>query len=135
MTAYDIHADVSEVRLIGAEVLGTLRAAVRSASHALLLMLALVAMSAPFAVHPAAAAQVCGDRTVILQNLALRFSEKPRAMGLSSQGKLIEVLVSSSGSWTILISSPNRRTCLAAAGEHWEMLKERSIDPLHKLAQ
>lgn len=71
-----------------------------------------------------AATATCGERAELLQQLAQRFSEKPVAVGLSNSGQLIEVLTSDAGStWTIIISQPNGKSCLAAAGESWQELK------------
>ena len=75
-----------------------------------------------FDIRPAAAQTVCGDRAVILENLAKFHSERPRAIATSVDGKLLEVVVSSTGSWSILLTRPNRRTCVVATGEGWESL-------------
>ena len=97
-------------------------AALRATSLVILMMLTLVLVSALFPIQPAFAQQACGDRTAILEKLAGRYSEKPQAMGLSANGTVIEVLVSSTGSWTILVNHPNPRlTCVTATGEHWEI--------------
>ena len=73
-------------------------------------------------IRPAAAQAVCGDHTDLLNGLEKSYSERPQAMGLSADGKVIELLVSSTGSWSILVSYPNRTTCLVATGENWESL-------------
>ena len=72
--------------------------------------------------QPAFAQQVCGPHTDIVKNLAKRYSEKPQAIGISSEGALLEVLVSSTGTWTILVTEPSRMTCLVATGQDWESL-------------
>jgi hypothetical protein len=74
------------------------------------------------AVHPAAAQPrpICGERSKILQHLDTSYREKPQALGLSADGGVLEVLASPNGSWTILISYPNRPTCMIAAGQAWE---------------
>ena len=72
---------------------------------------------------PQADAQpVCGDRTEILERLAQEFAETPQAVGLSQDGALIEVMVSPSGGWTILVTYPKRPSCVVATGEGWESL-------------
>src|SRR3954453_7847625 len=72
---------------------------------------------------PAAAtggSPLCGSRPDLLKQLSKRYSEEPIAAGISSNGSLIEVLTSDSGStWTIMISQPNGPSCLIAAGEGW----------------
>ena len=72
--------------------------------------------------RPAFAQQVCGLHTDIVKNLAKVHSEVPQAIGISSEGALLEILVSSTGTWTILVTDPSRRTCLVATGQDWESL-------------
>ena len=75
------------------------------------------------AVAPQAEAQtVCGPRAEILERLTQDFAETPRAVGLSQDGALVEVMVSPSGGWTILVTYPKRPTCVVATGESWEAL-------------
>jgi hypothetical protein len=70
--------------------------------------------------HPAAAAPACGQRDRLLEQLDQRFAEKPQAIGLSADGGVLEILASSNGSWTILITYPNRPTCVVASGQAFE---------------
>ncbi len=117
------------VHEVGEVALSSFYIALRATSLMILPMLSLLFVSALFAARPAIAQQLCGERTVILKDLASSYSEKPQAMGLSSDGKLVEVLVSSSGSWTILISFPNKLSCLAATGENWELNRDVVFGP------
>ncbi len=73
-------------------------------------------------IPPAAAAPVCGNHADIIDGLDKTHSERPMAMGLSADGRVIELLVSPTGSWTILVSYPSRMTCLVTTGENWESL-------------
>ncbi len=75
------------------------------------------------AAAPQADAQtVGGARAEILERLTQVFAETPRAVGLSQDGALVEVMVSPSGGWTILVTYPGRPTCVVATGESWEAL-------------
>ena len=71
----------------------------------------------------------CGDRGKILENLDKLYSEKPHAIAVSEDGKLLEVVVSSSGSWSILLTRPDKRTCVVATGDSWESLPAVAKDP------
>ena len=51
---------------------------------------------------PAAAEPVCGKRTSLMTQLGEKYAEAPVAMGLTSEGAVIEVLTSTSGSWAFL---------------------------------
>ena len=70
--------------------------------------------------RPAAAAPACGERARLLEHLDQNFAEKRQAIGLSADGGVLEILASSNGSWTILITYPNRPTCVIATGQGFE---------------
>src|SRR3546814_10571970 len=73
---------------------------------------------------PAAAQEQCHDRKQVTDYLADRYREEPVAMGLANNGGLIEVLTSpEGGTWTIMITMPDGRSCMVAAGESWQELQ------------
>ena len=74
------------------------------------------------AVTPSQAQPLCGDHTDILRVLEMRHSEKRQVVALSDDGGLLEVLVSPSGGWTILVTYPDRATCVVAVGRDWATL-------------
>ena len=86
------------------------------------LMLSLVVLAALWASSPtqADAQALCGERADILETLERTYGEKPQAIGLSQDGGLVEVLVSPSGGWTLLITYPKRPSCVIATGQGWE---------------
>ena len=88
-----------------------------------------LALGAMLDSRPAAAQTACGDRADILDNLENVHSETPRAMGLSADGAVLKILVSSDGNWTILVTYPNRVTCLVAAGGYWESVPLVAFGP------
>lgn len=70
---------------------------------------------------PVSAKPICGKRGEVIGKLSGSFSEKPSAMGLTTNGDVIEVLTSPSGAtWTIVVTMPNGTSCLIALGENWE---------------
>ncbi len=71
---------------------------------------------------PAQAAKLCGERNQILKRLEQKHEETPRALGLSADGGVLEVLVSPEGGWTILVTYPRRPTCVVAVGRAWQTL-------------
>jgi hypothetical protein len=85
--------------------------------------LALAALSIAF-VSQSAGAQpqrpLCGSRNIILEQLDKSYSEKPQAVGLSADGGVVEIFASEGGSWTVLITYPNRTSCMILAGRTWE---------------
>jgi len=68
-----------------------------------------------------AAAQLpCAARDEIVGEITQRFKEVPEATGVTPQGMLLEVFVSETRSWTILITTSQGLACIAAVGENWE---------------
>lgn len=62
----------------------------------------------------------CEERTALLETLADKYHDMPAALGLASNGGLLEVLTSAGGSWTIIVTSPHGVSCVLAAGESWK---------------
>jgi hypothetical protein len=62
----------------------------------------------------------CAPRNEIVTQLAERFQETPEANGITPQGLLLEVFVSKTRSWTVLLTTPQGLACVAAVGENWE---------------
>jgi hypothetical protein len=67
----------------------------------------------------------CDDRDKVLELLAKKYSETPVAAGVTSGGALLEVLTNSkSGTWSIIITSPQGMSCLTATGEGWRNMEQ-----------
>ncbi|WP_416896146.1 MAG: hypothetical protein ACMVY4_11370 [Minwuia sp.] len=82
----------------------------------------LIAAAAIFSICSAASAQMlCKERAQVLDKLSNNYKEAPVAMGIASNGAVLEVLTSSEGAqtWTILITQPNGISCVMATGEDW----------------
>jgi len=103
--------------------------AARAGVQALLVAVAVFVGGALFDAQAANAQQACGDRAELVEKLGKAYAEAPRAIGLSDAGTIVEVLVSPSGSWTILVNHPNSVTCLVAAGQYWESLPAVATGP------
>lgn len=79
---------------------------------------------------PIAASPVCGDRSKVIASLAEKYSEKPVAVGVTSNGGVIEVLKAPDGeTWTIIFTYPNGPSCLVASGNAWQDLEEKIKGP------
>ncbi len=68
---------------------------------------------------------LCDERDAIVASLENIFSEAPVSMGLGSNGAIIEIFASPSGTFTIVLTRPNGLTCVMAAGQNWEDLPDR----------
>ncbi|MEQ9347750.1 MAG: hypothetical protein RIG26_15020 [Thalassospira sp.] len=79
---------------------------------------------------PISASPVCGDRAKVIASLAEKYSEQPVAVGVTSNGGVIEVLKAPDGeTWTILFTYPTGPTCLVASGESWQDLEQKIKGP------
>ncbi|MCC7047262.1 MAG: hypothetical protein IT562_11170 [Alphaproteobacteria bacterium] len=87
---------------------------------ALGLALALLAMPAEAQQRPA-----CGDRSDLLAQLKDKYQETPTGFGMTGQGSVVELITSEQGTWTLVLTYPNGRSCLMATGEGWELWRAR----------
>lgn len=70
-------------------------------------------------------ARNCGPRDLVITRLAEGFGETRQSMGLGANNAVIEVYASDeSGTWTILVTTPNGTACLVASGQAFEALAE-----------
>ncbi len=95
------------------------------------IILNLIAASALFlSAAPANAEQFCAPRDTAALQLEKQFGDSVSGRGLAANGKrMIELLVSEKGSWTVLISDPNGRSCVMSSGENWQGIKVLVGDP------
>ena len=71
----------------------------------------------------------CGPRPDIVKQLDSTFKEKLHSRGLISDQLLMEVFVSSKGSWSVLFTSPKGRACVMATGKMWIVRKKEELKP------
>lgn len=64
----------------------------------------------------------CDSRSRIISALDQEYKEAPIGIGLTQNGRVVELLVSRKGSWTLLATGPTGMSCLIAAGENWEAM-------------
>lgn len=70
-----------------------------------------------------AQAQTCRPHNELVAKLGSRFKEKRRAFGLINETRMMEVFVSKAGTWTMLVTTTDKISCVVAAGESWEQWK------------
>lgn len=78
-------------------------------------------------VQPAHAGSYCGERTEITKSLGMKYHEKLVASGLADAGSMIEIFASKKGTWTMIVTSPNGRSCYLASGENWEAMPRLAL--------
>ena len=77
-----------------------------------------------------AAQQPCDQRDNVLGLLAERYRELPIAVGVTSEGSLVEVLTDAKGgTWTIIVTSPEGLSCLVLSGEGWQAKLQVAQEP------
>ncbi|MDJ0512829.1 MAG: hypothetical protein QNJ62_05230 [Methyloceanibacter sp.] len=65
----------------------------------------------------------CGPYEEQIAYLREVYDEHPVARALEARGGLLERLESRDGrTWTLIVISPSKIACVAAAGEHWHRL-------------
>jgi hypothetical protein len=69
---------------------------------------------------PALAESSCGPRADIVAKLAQEFKENQQAVGFVNENAVLEVFVSGTGSWTIIATGTDGKSCLLSAGQNWE---------------
>ncbi len=79
---------------------------------------AIAASTLPVTPAQAQQAMLCGLRDDMGKMLDQRFGEQPQAGGIVGD-RIVELLVSQTGSWTILITSADGRSCVVTGGEDW----------------
>ena len=54
--------------------------------------------------------------------LTTKYSESRLGIGLDFSGNVLELFASPQGSWSILVTFPDGRTCMVSSGEDWQPL-------------
>jgi len=62
---------------------------------------------------------VCAKRPELIKRLQDNYQELPSAKAIINNNEIIEVFISTSGSWTIIISNRSGRSCVASTGRDW----------------
>ncbi len=63
---------------------------------------------------------MCGERTAIVDQLKTKYQETRQAVGLISNIGAAELYVSEKGTWTMLMTLTNGKSCIIAAGHSWD---------------
>lgn len=77
------------------------------------------------ATQNAFAAPNCADRSVVLNELAAKYRETHRAIGMAANNTMMEMFASAdTGTWTLTVTTPDGTTCLVASGIGYEDISE-----------
>lgn len=104
----------------------TAKASFRGASNKFFckIMVIVAAVTTAIAVtKPATALDACAPRNEVITALGQKFAEAPTAIGLTSDGRVIEVFANANGgTFTIIITTTAGLSCVAVEGEAWQRL-------------
>jgi hypothetical protein len=78
----------------------------------------------------AAAQASSGPRDQIVKVLADQYKEDPVGIGLAQPGQVLEVFASQAGSWSMVMTMPDGKACLIAAGDNWEIVTKIKGNPI-----
>jgi hypothetical protein len=62
----------------------------------------------------------CGNRSAMIDALKAKYKESRQALGIAGSNSVVELYISEAGTWTMLVTSPEGRTCVMAAGHSWD---------------
>lgn len=92
---------------------------------------ALTVMASAADAQTAPSAMQCSARPLLVEQLQERYAEVPVAMGLQSNGTVLEVFTSGrANTWSIVITAPNGVSCLVSEGQSWEALPQLVDGPV-----
>ena len=91
----------------------------------------LLALALLLGVQSSASAQsVCASHAEVMKQLGSAYSEAQVAIGLASNGGVVEVFSTDDGSsWTIVMTMPTGMSCVVASGEAWEQTTKVALGP------
>ncbi len=78
---------------------------------------------------PAWGQQACGERSELVKVLDNGYGEQPILRALDAGGRVIEILIGPSGSWSMLVTRPGGATCLGGSGEAFEFTPRETVLP------
>ncbi len=67
----------------------------------------------------------CGPRAAVVAQLAQKYAETRRSIGVAANNTVMEVYAAAdTGTWTITVTTPQGMTCLVASGQGFEAVVE-----------
>ena len=70
------------------------------------------------------AAGFCGPRDGFVKALKDKYQETPEGIGVTGNTRIVEVFSSKAGTWTIIVTEISGISCIIAAGNGWQKLKQ-----------
>lgn len=71
--------------------------------------------------HTALAASLCGEKAAVEADLASKYGERPQSTGDMPNGTSMTIWANrDTGTWTAVVTTPDGRACIPAAGQGYE---------------
>lgn len=83
----------------------------------------IAALAAFFMSGPSAhAVPLCAPHEAHVDQLKGKYQETRIGLGLAGDGRVVELFISKSGTWSVLATRTDGVSCLVAAGQGWQVL-------------
>ena len=63
---------------------------------------------------------ICGGHSDLVAGLARAFQQKQIGYGVVGEAAIVEIYVSANGTWSMLVTDVQGRSCIFATGDGWE---------------
>ncbi len=64
----------------------------------------------------------CAERSALVGELKEKYKEASQGVGMTGNGAVMELMTSEGGSWSLVVTMPNGKSCLIATGSGWEQI-------------
>jgi len=86
------------------------------------MVLALLTLTAFAAPAMAQQPMACAERSALVGELKEKYKEASQGLGMTGNGAVMELMTSEGGSWSLVVTMPNGKSCLIATGSGWEQV-------------
>lgn len=69
-------------------------------------------------------AAICGSYAQVKDLLSNRYKESPKSVGMVADQGVVQLFTSDGGTWSIILTSTQGRSCVIAAGHTWQDIKQ-----------
>lgn len=66
----------------------------------------------------------CADTAYVKERLATEYKESVHSRGITESGYLVEIWRAETGSWTVVVTTPDGRSCFPLAGQSFDVIDE-----------
>lgn len=84
-----------------------------------------IALMTALCAAPATATDLpCADRGVLMTLLETEYGEVSVGYGYETRDGVVEIYVSEDATWSLLVTTPNGRSCVIAMGTDWVFVEQ-----------